>query len=249
MHDVYLQLIKKLNRNCFLESESAQLTEFNVLARRRLLKTRNMQSNEEIVATISKALDTALQLVEEDDWQVEKVEGDATVKSKINKEGRKIFLCSAVVNIAPKNLEKKLMDIENLTTWNNTITESRLLENLKKDVFLSYQVTADGGGGLVSARDFVYGAKTMQRGDTFIVGGMSVEFENQPEIGDKVRAWHGPSCQLISPVKGSPRQSSYIWLMDCEYGGMLPVSIVHMALTHAQLMMINSINIIASQLD
>ena len=95
------------------------------------------------------------------------------MKSKIIKEGRqKIFLCSGVVNIAPKHLEMK--HIEYLTTWNNTTMKSRLLKNLKKDVFLSYQVTSERAGRLVSAREFIYGAKTMQRGDPFMVGGIFV---------------------------------------------------------------------------
>ena len=101
-------------------------------------------SNDEIVATVTAALETAIQLVEDDDWNDEIAEDGAVVKSKINKEGRKIFLCKAKVNVAPKVLEKKMMDIDNLTSWNKTITESRILKNLKKDVFVSYQVTAEG---------------------------------------------------------------------------------------------------------
>ena len=199
-------------------------------------------SNDEIVATVAAALETAVQLVEEDGWNEEKVEGEAVVKSKINKEGRKIFLCTATVNVPPKVLEQKMMDIDNLTSWNKTITESKVLKNLKKDVFVSYQVTAEGGGGLVSARDFVYGGKAMHRGGKFIVGGMSVEFEGQPGVGEKVRAWHGPSCQIIGPVEGAPGMSSYTWLMDCEYRGMIPGSIINIALPRAQLMMVQSIN-------
>jgi hypothetical protein len=199
-------------------------------------------SNEEIVATVTAALETAIKLVEEDDWNEEKVEREGVVKSKINKDGRKIWLCTATVNVAPQVLEKKMMDIDNLTSWNNTITESKVLKNLKKDVFVSYQVTAEGGGGLVSARDFVYGGRAAHRGGKFIVGGMSVEFEGEPETGGKVRAWHGPSCQIISPVDGVPDKSSYTWLMDCEYRGMIPGSIINIALPRAQLMMVQSIN-------
>ena len=101
-------------------------------------------SNDEIVATVTAALETAIQLVEDDDWNDEIAEDGAVVKSKINKEGRKIFLCKAKVNVAPKVLEKKMMDIDNLTSWNKTITESRILKNLKKDVFVSFQVMAGG---------------------------------------------------------------------------------------------------------
>ena len=201
-----------------------------------------VMSNEEIVATVTDALETAIKLVEEDGWNEEKEEGEAVVRSKINKEGRKIWLCQTTVNVAPKVLEKKLMDIDNLTSWNNTVTESKVLKNLKKDVFVSYAVTAEGAGGLVSARDFVYGGKFMHSGGRFVIGGMSVEIDGQPLEGGKVRAWHGPSCQIVSPVEGVEDRAYFTWLMDCEYRGMIPGSIINIAMSVAQLMMVESIN-------
>ena len=51
-----------------------------------------------------------------------------------------------------------MLDIDNLVEWNSTLTESRILKTISKDVFITYKVTAEGAGGLVSARDFLYGA-------------------------------------------------------------------------------------------
>ena len=200
-----------------------------------------MSNNDEIVVSVTAALEAAIKLSEEDDWNLEMEEDEAVIKSKINKEGRKIFLCTATVNVPPQVLEDKMMDIDNLPSWNSTVTESRVLRNLKKDVFVSYQVTAEGGGGLVSARDFVYGGRALHREGQFIVGGQSVEYEGQPEGGDKVRAWHGPSCQIVKQVTGDPNMSSYTWLVDCQYGGNIPTSIINMALPRAQLLMVKSI--------
>ena len=47
--------------------------------------------------------------------------------------------------------------------WNTTLTESRLVARLSSSTFLTHGVTAEGAGGLVSARDFVYGAKVVRR--------------------------------------------------------------------------------------
>ena len=103
-------------------------------------------SNYEITNSVTAALETAVHLTEEDDWNEEMVEEE---------EGRKIFLCTATVNVPPKILEAKLMDIENLPSWNSTVTESRVLKKPEEECVWTYQVTAEGGGGLVSARDFV----------------------------------------------------------------------------------------------
>ena len=47
--------------------------------------------------------------------------------------------------------------------WNTTLTESRLVARLSSSAFVTHGVTAEGAGGLVSARDFVYGAKVVRR--------------------------------------------------------------------------------------
>ena len=201
------------------------------------------QTDEQIVEIVSAALDYAIELSEEEDgWKVEKEQGDATVKIKKNKEDRKVWLCTATVDVAPKVLWDKLLDTDNLTTWNTTLTESKTIKKLDGDVKVSYQVTSEGGGGVVSARDFVYGSKTLVKDGTFTIGGMSVEVAEQPEKKGCVRAVHGPGCQIVQPVAGEPGKSKFIWLMDCDYKGMIPSSIIEIAMPSAQLQMIECIS-------
>ena len=108
-------------------------------------------------------LEKAILIVEEDGWTVEKQEGEVIIKSKVGEHGRKIWLLAATVNITPEILETRLMDIDNLAKWNTTLTESRRIKTLSRDCFITHKVTAEGAGGLVSARDFVYGAKHVRR--------------------------------------------------------------------------------------
>ena len=183
--------------------------------------------------------------MDEDDWTEEKSEGEMVIKSKISAKGRKLWLCTAKVNVAPEVLEEKLLDIDNLTTWNSTVTESRVLKTLRKDVFITYQVTAEGACGMVSARDFVFGAKTVRQEDRFIIGGLSVESEEAP-AGGRVRAIHGPSCQTVAALPGEPGRSLYTWLLDCDYRGIMPGSILNVAMPIAQTKMVESINNLSS---
>ena len=123
-----------------------------------------LQVSEEIKVEISNALEEAVEIVsEEADWTMEKKEKDIVIKSKVMKHGRKIWLCKAKVNVSPEVLERNLLDIDNLVEWNSTLTESRVLKTLSRDVFITYKVTAEGAGGLVSARDFLYGATHFRR--------------------------------------------------------------------------------------
>ena len=77
-----------------------------------------------------------------------KEEKEAVVKTKKNKEGRKVWLCEATVNVGPAVLWAALADTDNLTSWNSTLTTSRVVRTLAEDVKVTYQVTSEGGGGL-----------------------------------------------------------------------------------------------------
>merc|ERR1712183_134866 len=204
------------------------------------------QTDDQIVKVVTAALDYAIELSEEEEgWKVEKEDGNATVKVKKNKEERKVWLCTAIVDVAPKLLWEKLLDTDNLTSWNTTLTQSKTIKKLSGDVKVSYQVTSEGGGGIVSARDFVYGFKTVVKDGTFTMGGISVEVADQPEEKGRVRAVHGPGCQIVQPVEGEPGKSKFIWLMDCDYKGMVPSTIIDIAMPSAQLQMIDCISKLA----
>ena len=77
-------------------------------------------------------------------------------------------------------------------------------------------MTSDGGGGLVSARDFVYVSKKGYDGLTFVIGGRSVEYREAPVQGKIVRAHNGPGCQMVTPTS-EPNLCHFLWLMDCDY--------------------------------
>ena len=79
----------------------------------------------------------------------------------------------------------------------------------------------------------------------FIIGGLSVDCDEAPSPGGRVRAVHGPSCQVIEAVREG-RRSRYTWLMDCDYRGMMPVRIIDIAMPVAQMRMVESINSLAT---
>ena len=76
-----------------------------------------MMTNDQIAEAVDAALKYALELSEEDDgWKVEKEQGEAVVKTKKNKDGRKVWLCTATVNVGPKLLFDKMKVIETVVT-------------------------------------------------------------------------------------------------------------------------------------
>ena len=113
------------------------------------------------------------------------------------------------------------------------MTEAKVLKTINNEVAITYQVrkelnrfcyyinkyfqvTSDGGGGMVSARDFVYVSKKAYKGAVFVMGGRSVEFKEAPSSSKIVRAVNGAGCQMVSPTE-DPNVVELLWLMDCDY--------------------------------
>jgi len=196
------------------------------------------ESDQQIVDKVKAALDTAVGILnDKDGWKVEKEKDGATIKSKKNAEGRKVWMCEVVTPVPASKLWEKLQDTDSIASWNTTLTESRVLRHIG-DVKLSYQMTAEGGAGLVSARDFVYGCKSEERDGLHIMAGCSVNLADQPEVSGRVRAMHGPGCQT---VKAEGDGCRFTWLMDCDYRGLIPGSVVELAMPAAQLQMVECI--------
>jgi len=196
------------------------------------------ESDQQIVDKVKAALDTAIGILnDKDGWKVEKEKDGATIKSKKNAEGRKVWMCEVVTPVAASKLWEKLQDTDSIASWNTTLTESRVLRHIG-DVKLSYQMTAEGGAGLVSARDFVYGSKSEVQDGLHIMAGCSVNLADQPEVSGRVRAVHGPGCQT---VKAEGDGCRFTWLMDCDYRGLIPGSVVELAMPAAQLQMVECI--------
>ena len=95
-------------------------------------------------------------IITEEEWKEVKTNqlGDTVVARK-NKSGKNIYRIKAVIDVAPATLINSLKDIKHQTSWNKTLTKLDVLAEVSDDVKVTYQVTTEGGGGIVSARDFV----------------------------------------------------------------------------------------------
>eukprot|EP00092_Neocalanus_flemingeri_P025915 GFUD01028084.1.p2 GENE.GFUD01028084.1~~GFUD01028084.1.p2 ORF type:complete len:233 (-),score=76.99 GFUD01028084.1:43-690(-) len=209
-----------------------------------------MTTDTEYVKIAEKAWREALEIAKSvEGWKVEKEDkelGDI-VESCRNSAGRKIYRCKSTISIPPKLLIAALTDTDRVTTWNFTLTEARTLKKISDTVAISYQVTSDGGGGLVSARDFIYVSMQGYDGRTFVMGGQSVEYKDGPTSGGIVRAVNGPGCQMVIPT-GDRNKSQMVWLMDCDYKGWIPQSVLDIAMPFAQTSFLESVRKLAIKL-
>ena len=200
--------------------------------------------------TANEAFEEAFEILNsEEDWKEAKRNqfGDI-VMTKKNTRGKNIYRVKAVIDVSPEKLIPALQDIANSTKWNKTLTKCEIVKEVSDDVKITYQVTAEGGGGMVSARDFILVVKKGYKGNDYFQAGCSIEHPDVPKDKKIVRAWNGPGGQLVRAIPGEPDKCELYWLMDCEYNGWIMASILAIAMPHAQLDFIECVKELAKTL-
>lgn len=108
------------------------------------------------------------------------------------------------------------------------------------------KMTTAAAGGMVSARDFVYLYKLDHDGQSWVMAGRSVEYSEAPVASGIVRAVNGPGLQMVTPLEDDTCE--IVWLMDCEYKGMMLQKIVDVAMPMAQTSYIECVKELAAKL-
>ncbi|XP_045457567.1 steroidogenic acute regulatory protein-like [Melitaea cinxia] len=175
------------------------------------------------------------------DWKLEKrgsQRGDI-VESRQTEQFGKVYRFTGVVDCPAKFLYEEFKNnITKLPEWNPTILKSELIKEIGPGIDLSYQVTAGGGRGIISPRDFIIlrrMAPLSREGrpvDTepycYITSGVSVAVPGYPPHRDMVRGHNKVGCWCLIPktvqTEGGKtvQRTVFQWLMCCDLKGKIP---------------------------
>ncbi|KAI9564628.1 hypothetical protein GHT06_008369 [Daphnia sinensis] len=196
---------------------------------------RSSVEDDELARKALESFEEALSTINSDGWKIEKQtpEGDV-VHSKFIRRNHKIFRITGTVDIPPKLLFDELdRNIENVPSWNPTLLECRTLKTVNEKVSISYQLAAEGGGGIISSRDFINLRYCEVRDGVYICAGTSIVFPEMPAQKGYVRGENGPGCWVMTPIPNEPNKCVFQWLLDTNLKGWIPQSIIDTALSFA----------------
>jgi len=210
-------------------------------------------SDAEFLKILEQAYEEAWEIVNsEDDWKKEAEEKGDIVCSKKNKKGKKMYRIKVIIDTSAEKLIAAFENSDDITKWNTTLSKHQILKKFDNtNATISYQVTTPAGpGDMVSARDFFMIYKAEKRGDTWMQGGCSIEYPDGPKTDKKnVRAWNYPGGQAVKPdPNGDPSKCEFSWLMNIEFKGWLPGSIMELAMPQAQLQFVECVRKLAKTL-
>jgi hypothetical protein len=187
-------------------------------------------------------LQQAWRTLNSDGWVLEKElsNGDSVHVKLVN--GKRVFKLRGLVPISPRLLlEELFFRIDNVPSWNPTLTDCKNIQPIDEHTDISYQVCAEAAGGVVATRDFVNLRHWDVIDGVFVSAGASIKHPAMPPQPKKIRGENGPGCWAMRPVAGDPHQCVFEWLLDTDLKGWIPQSIIDKALSGAQFEYIENI--------
>ncbi|KAK7874335.1 hypothetical protein R5R35_007808 [Gryllus longicercus] len=183
-----------------------------------------------IKSVANEALQAARLTLFSSDWRLEKEAqcGDV-VESKRKPSGGRLYRLEGQVNTTPQRLLHLLFnELDSSPVWNTQLALAQRLEVIDEHTDISYQVMAEGGGGLVAPRDFVTLRHWEKRLNTITLLTVSTTHAAAPPKSKPIRGTQGPSCWVLEPGL-TPGSTRLRWLCDTELGGWVPQAILDQA--------------------
>ncbi|KAK6620159.1 hypothetical protein RUM44_006560 [Polyplax serrata] len=178
--------------------------------------------NEELLQRGKDNLELAWNILNDNGWTLQKSTNcSESVFSKQHKQLGKFFLLRTTMNVKAETLLQDLFkNVDRLTTWNKSVLESRRLLVIDDHTDVTYQVSAPGGNGVITSRDFVNVRHWNMRGDSFVLAGISVPYPSLPSNKFYIRGENGPCCWAIKPLEGN--NCNFQFLLNTDLKGWIP---------------------------
>jgi len=201
-------------------------------------RNRKIANKNQNKAQAKEMLSTAWRiLTSSSDWKYEKScseTGDVIV-SRQSEEGRKIFKLTGQLDIPARILlEEVFYRVEGQPTWNPLTTECKIVKSLDRNTDITYQVCAEGGGGAVSVRDFVYLRHWELVDGVYVCAMTSTQHTSAPPHTKRVRGESGPCCFAISQSDDIPNKCNFRWTLNTDLKIRLPKFILDNAIMNSQ---------------
>nr|CAD7258870.1 unnamed protein product [Timema shepardi]CAD7577156.1 unnamed protein product [Timema californicum] len=113
---------------------------------------------------------------------------------------------------------------------------------------ITYQVTREVAGGLISSRDFINLRHYAVKDGRHIAAGTGMEHPDFPANIKYIRGENGPNCWVMSPIPEDDKHCTFQWLLNTNLHGWLPQYAVDSALITALTDYIGYIRAYASKL-
>lgn len=190
----------------------------------------SQQENEYKMAG-TQALHESWDMLNSDEWKLEKENICTDTVHTMMMSSTKVYKLTAIINLSPKYLLDELFfKVENIPSWNPALLESHKIQTLDENTDITYQISADGGAGVVASRDFVtlrHWAKMDE--DTYVIASVKSEHASLPKNNKYIRGENGVGCWAMGPLEGDCSKCVFQWILNTNLNGWIPPFILNTA--------------------
>ncbi|XP_066143011.1 steroidogenic acute regulatory protein-like isoform X1 [Euwallacea fornicatus] len=163
----------------------------------------------------ARTLQTAWDLYQKQDWKLEKQQNQDLVFVRKDAVVGTIFKLETEINVSPRYLLDELyFGVTNLTKWNSSIKESHKVQAIDEYTDITYQISADGAGGLVSSRDFVNLRHWAHIEETYVLASVKCDHPRLPPGSKYTRAENGAGGYIFKNIPEDENKCRFIWIVN-----------------------------------
>lgn len=172
--------------------------------------------------------------------EAKSADGNDLVQTKTYIKWGKVFRLTGLIPASRDDLVELLFDRqEDMSKWNPTVNDCRILEVIHHDLYIAYQLTNEQAQGIIAKRDFVNITARRFIDDVAILAAQACNYPKMPAKDNCVRGENGPTAYILEKIDES--NSRFTWLLNVDLKGWLPQYLINSSLASAQLTLIDSL--------
>ncbi|XP_050315935.1 steroidogenic acute regulatory protein-like [Anthonomus grandis grandis] len=163
----------------------------------------------------AQTLQSAWDLYQKNDWKLEKKRDVDCVYSRKDPKAGTVFKLEVIISASPRYLFDELyFRVDNLAKWNTSVKDSYKVQTVDEYTDITYQISEDAAGGLVSSRDFVNLRHWALIEDTYVMCCVKCDHPKLPPGNKYVRAENGIGGYVIESIPDGPDKCRFIWMVN-----------------------------------
>ncbi|XP_041371391.1 steroidogenic acute regulatory protein-like isoform X2 [Gigantopelta aegis] len=145
----------------------------------------------------------------------------------------KVFRLQGLVDMNVNELfEEVTHRVSDSPQWNPTVMECRTLEHIDDSTEVSYTVSAEAGGGLITSRDFVTVRRWGSQNGIYMSAGQAATHPEMPPQKKHIRGENGIGGWVFKPVPGQTNKCYFEWYLNTHLKGWLPQKLIDTTLSN-----------------
>ncbi|XP_065885621.1 stAR-related lipid transfer protein 3-like [Dysidea avara] len=155
-----------------------------------------------------------------DGWKLERQEGGVMCYSR-SIGGRKKWRSESIINVnIITQWQFVYYQFEHQVDWNPHVAVAESFYCINENTDLTYVVSTEAGGGIISTRDFVTVRYWEYKNGAYYAVGKAVSHDSMPSKSGRIRGENGPGGYKLVSV--DDKNTLFVWLCDTDLKGWLP---------------------------